>query len=172
MKIETVRFGEVDVPDERVIQFVEPILGFEDSESYILLDHAPDSPFHWLQSVQDPDLAFVVTHPKLFNLPYDITLTDEVGDKLALTNPDDVLILNIVNIPADDPAGMTANLLGPIVINQNSGRAMQVVLNDNTYSTKVRLIPDTSTQTQEEENETESASTVVAFPKTTPERGE
>lgn len=144
MKIETARFGEVDVPEERLIQFVEPILGFEESGSYVLLEHAEDSPFNWLQSAQEPELAFVVTHPKLFNIDYDVSIPDEIVERLSLSAPEDVLILNIVNIPAENPSLMTANLLGPVVINQNQGIAMQVVLHESSYSTKTRLIPDPS----------------------------
>lgn len=142
MKIQTARFGEVEVPTERLICFVEPILGFEDSRRYVLLDHADESPFHWLQSADDPELAFVVTHPKLFGLDYEIVLSDELTEQLELKTGEDALVLTIVNIPSDNPARMTANLLGPVIINQNLRKAMQVVLNETHYSTKTRLLPD------------------------------
>jgi flagellar assembly factor FliW len=146
MKIETARFGEVEVADDRLIDFVEPVLGFEESRQYVLLDHAENSPFNWLQSVNDPDLAFVVTHPKLFGIEYEVVLSDAVMDQLSITSGEDVLVLTIVNIPADNPARMTANLMGPIVINQVLRKAMQVVLGDSDYSTKTRLVPDDTLQ--------------------------
>ena len=68
MIIDTVRFGEVEVEENRVIHFVEPILGFEKSLRYVILDHAEDSPFKWLQSADEPELAFVVTNPKFFGI--------------------------------------------------------------------------------------------------------
>ena len=144
MKIQTERFGEVDVPDERILSFVEPILGFEESKQYFLLEHAPDSPFHWLQSVQEPELAFVVTNPALFNIPYEITLNDNVLDLLKITTAEEALVFNIVNVPADNPTKMTANLLAPIVINQENGRAMQVVLKDSDFAIKTPLLPQSN----------------------------
>lgn len=142
MIVHTVRFGDVDVEENRIIHFVEPILGFEKSHRYVILDHAEDSPFKWLQSADEPELAFVVTNPKFFGIDYEFELSDELASQLTLEAADDALVLTIVNIPQEDPGKMTTNLLGPIVINQNLRKAMQVVLNDTGYSTKARLIPD------------------------------
>ena len=141
-KINTVRFGEVSVDDELIIQFIEPVLGFQDSQRFVILDHAENSPFKWLQSADEPELAFVVTNPKFFGIEYEFLLSDEIASKLLLENAEDALVLTIVNIPQNDPGKMTANLLGPIVINQASRKAMQVVLNESGYDTKTRLIPD------------------------------
>lgn len=146
--VNTVRFGEVSVDESRVIRFIEPILGFEGTRRYVILDHAEDSPFKWLQSVDDPELAFVVTTPKLFGMDYEFTLSDDVVAQLELESAEDTLVLTIVNIPQEDPSRMTTNLLGPIVINQKVCKAMQVVLHDTQYSTKTRLIPDELLQQQ------------------------
>lgn len=142
INIQTARFGDISVDADRVIEFVEPVLGFADSRRYVVLDHAEDSPFKWLQSVDEAELAFVVTNPKFFGIPYEFALSDETASHLALSDGNDALVMTIVNIPQGDPGKMTANLLGPIVINQSNCRAMQVVLNDSEYSTKTRLIPD------------------------------
>jgi flagellar assembly factor FliW len=144
----TARFGEVSVDDGLIIQFIEPILGFKDSLKYVILDHAENSPFKWLQSANEPDLAFVVTNPKFFGIDYEFVLSDEIAGKLSLQNAEDALVLTIVNIPQNDPGKMTANLLGPIIVNQATRLAMQVVLNDVNYSTKTRLIPDDVLQQQ------------------------
>ena len=140
--IQTERFGAIQVAEDRIIQFVEPVLGFEQSRAYVLLDHSENSPFKWLQSVEEPGLAFVVTNPKFFGINYEFELADEIAGQLEIKQEDDALVLTIVNIPQDDPGKMTANLLGPVVINQNIRKAMQVVLNDSQFSTKTRLIPD------------------------------
>lgn len=140
--IQTARFGEVVVDEDRTIHFVEPVLGFPNSKRYVILDHSEDSPFKWLQSADEPDLAFVVTNPQFFKIPYEFELSDEQAAELALTQAEDALVLTIVNIPQGDPAKMTANLLGPIIINQAQRKAKQVVLNDSAFSTKTRLIPD------------------------------
>ena len=146
--VNTARFGEVSVDEERVIHFVEPILGFEKTRRYVILDHSEDSPFKWLQSADDPELAFVVTNPKFFGIDYEFTLSDETVTQLQLESVEDTVVLTIVNIPQEDPSKMTTNLLGPIVINQKFCKAMQVVLHDTQYSTKTRLIPDDLLQQQ------------------------
>jgi flagellar assembly factor FliW len=144
--IQTARFGEVSVDDDRVIHFIEPILGFSDSGRYVILDHAEDSPFKWLQSADDAELAFVVTNPKLFGIEYEFVLSDENAEQLMLQNSEDALVMTIVNIPQEDPSKMTTNLLGPIVVNQTSRKALQVVLHESGYNTKTRLIPDEVSQ--------------------------
>ncbi len=146
--INTARFGEISVDDERIIHFVEPVLGFQGSTRYVILDHAENSPFKWLQSADEPELAFVVTNPKFFGIDYEFTIADETATQLDLQNADDALVLTIVNIPQGDPGKMTANLLGPIIINQASCKAMQVVLSDGSYTTKTRLISDDVLQQQ------------------------
>lgn len=140
--IRTSRFGEIQVDASQVLTFVEPILGFEELQRYVILDHTDDSPFKWLQSADDPDLAFVVTNPKLFGIDYEFTLPEEAVQALAIDTVDDLLVLTIVNIPQSNPAEMTTNLLGPLLINHEQKKALQLVLNDSSFSTKTRLIPD------------------------------
>ena len=63
VKIETSRFGSLEVPEDRVIRFPVGLLGFPRLNRYILIDYK-DTPLKWLQSVEDPDVAFIVTDPK------------------------------------------------------------------------------------------------------------
>lgn len=144
LSIETTRFDTVMVDETMVIDFVSPVFGFEQITQYVVLDHAEDSPFRWLQAVTDPALAFVVTNPKFFGINYEFAISEEVAAQLGLTESEDAMVLTIVNIPQEDPGKMTANLLGPIVINQPKMKAMQIVLNDSEYSTKTRLLEDTA----------------------------
>jgi flagellar assembly factor FliW len=140
--LKTERFGDITLPEDRVIYFQAPIFGFEQSLEYVMLDHSEESPFKWLQSVTEPALAFVVTNPKLFGIPYEFEISDDVADQLSLTQAEDAMVLSIINIPQDNPGEMTANLLGPIIVNQKMRKALQIVLNNTDYSTKTRLIPD------------------------------
>jgi len=162
MNIHTVRFGEVAIDEDRIVHFVEPILGFEQSQRYVILDHAEDSPFKWLQSADEPELAFVVTNPKFFGIDYEFELTDEQAGQLKLESAEDALVVTIVNIPQENPGKMTTNLLGPVVINQKLRKAMQVVLNDSSFSTKTRLIPDDLLQQQSAEASSAAARTSSA----------
>jgi flagellar assembly factor FliW len=140
--IETSRFGTITVDEAMVIRFLQPIFGFEQITEYVVLDHSEESPFRWLQAVNDANLAFVVTNPKFFGINYEFALSEEVASRLEIQESDDAMVLTIVNIPQDDPGKMTANLLGPLVVNQPKMMAMQIVLNDTQYNTKMRLLAD------------------------------
>ena len=63
MQIETTRFGTIDVAEEQLFHFPMGLLGFSSQKRYVVLDHAPDSPLKWLQSVDDGSLAFIITDP-------------------------------------------------------------------------------------------------------------
>ncbi|MDH4331452.1 MAG: flagellar assembly protein FliW [Desulfobulbaceae bacterium] len=61
----TSRFGELSVNPEKIITMTSPFLGFPDSKRFIVRPHGDESPFLWLQSLDDPKLAFVVTQATL-----------------------------------------------------------------------------------------------------------
>jgi flagellar assembly factor FliW len=145
-QIETTRFGLVDIDESSIITFVSPILGFDAVKEYVLLDHAEDSPFKWLQAVETADLAFVITNPSLFNIPYEFVLPEEAAQKLALTSAEELVVFTIVNIPAENVSLMTANLMAPLIINQATMQAMQVPLPDERFATRTRLLPATSAE--------------------------
>ena len=147
--IETSRFGEIEVAEDRIFEFIQPLLGFEQLKSFVLVDHAPDSPFKWLQSTEDANVAFIVTNPVNFGIVYEFTVPEEETQRLDLTNAEDALVLTIVYIPQGAPHLMTANLAGPIIINLRNRNGMQLVLSDSKFNTKHRLIPDTDKTAQE-----------------------
>lgn len=142
--IDTTRFGTIEVDEALILRFVTPILGFDTAQSFVILDHAENSPFKWLQAVDAPELAFVITNPTLFGIPYEVTLPPDAIERLGITCEEDVLLVTIVNIPQGDPSGMTANLLGPILINQQTRQALQVVLGEGEFSTRTPLLPPSS----------------------------
>ncbi|NLA75615.1 MAG: flagellar assembly protein FliW, partial [Deltaproteobacteria bacterium] len=63
MNIKTSRFGEIEIEEKRIILFNEGLIGFPDEKEYIIIEHRSGSPFMWLQSVNNPDLAFVIMNP-------------------------------------------------------------------------------------------------------------
>ncbi|MCL4515588.1 MAG: flagellar assembly protein FliW [Firmicutes bacterium] len=140
MKVVSSRFGTYEIPEEKIIAFPEGILGFEDEKRYVILEDGADSPFKWLHAVDDPDLAFIIIDPRLFYPSYEIVLSKDDGEKLSLQNPEDAVVYVIVVIP-EDPSQMTANLQAPLVINSQNRIGRQVVLSDNRYSLKHKILP-------------------------------
>ncbi len=102
-----------------------------------------DSPYIWLQSVDESDVAFLATSPFLFFPDYDLVLGDEEQLALDLEDPSQVEVLALLTVhrsSGDTLEQITANLLGPIIINTESRQALQLVLDNPTYSTREPLV--------------------------------
>jgi flagellar assembly factor FliW len=142
VKIKTSRFGELDIDSEALITMPGGLIGFPREERYLIVRHNPDSPFYWLQAVDNPDLAFVVVDPQVFKPDYQVALGPQVLEALEAKKEDEVGIFVIVTIPPGDPQGMTANLLGPLAINRQTRLARQLVLDERRFSHRHRIIPE------------------------------
>jgi flagellar assembly factor FliW len=137
MIVETSRFGPVEVDDDRVLQFSTGLLGFAEHHEYVLLQPDEDGLFYWLQSVECPDLAFIVTDPRGWDLDYRPTIRPEQLETLDLETASAAQLLVIVN--RYDRA-LTANLQGPIIVNARNWCAMQLVLAERRWGTRHELV--------------------------------
>lgn len=137
MKINTSRFGAVDVSHSDILDFPDGLLGFETLKKYFIVDPADETLILWLQSVDNADVAFPILEPKLFKADYKVRLSaNELRSlKIDSTKDKDTLVYCILTIPGD-VTQMTANLKAPLVINIASQTARQVVLQENEYSVK------------------------------------
>lgn len=139
MRVETTRFGSMDVDDSALITMPSGLIGFEMCTRFFLVRHRAGESFQWLQSVDEPGLAFVVVDPAAYFDGYEIEISDSDVEKLGLTDAEDAVVLTIVTI-RDGGAGITANLAAPIVINSKNNIGAQVVLQDERYTTRHALI--------------------------------
>ncbi len=137
MQVETSRFGQVEVADDRVITFAKGLLGFGKFTRYVLIQPEGDSYFFWLQSCDTPELAFVVTDPSLFVRDYQVTIKGDQMDELALESIDEAQVFVIVNKRGNT---LTGNLQGPLVINTKRCVGEQLVLADRRFNTRVPLV--------------------------------
>ncbi len=128
--IQTTRFGHVQFQSEDLLIFPEGILGFSDLQKFVLLDDPNDEIFAWLQSCEEPAIAFPVLEPELFSENYKISLAKNDLESLQMTATGNSRVFCIVTIP-DDPTQMTANMKAPVVINIQQRLARQCVLQDN-----------------------------------------
>ncbi|CCQ94656.1 Flagellar assembly factor FliW [[Clostridium] ultunense Esp] len=144
MILNTKHFGEIEVEKDKIIHFPEGILGFEEEKQFLIINNEDEeNPFHWLQSVANPDLAFVIINPFFVYPNYDIVIPKSAQEKLKIEEEKDVAIYSIVVVP-EDMEKMTANLLGPIVININKKLGKQVILDDERYTTKHYIFKQSS----------------------------
>jgi flagellar assembly factor FliW len=151
MKITTSRFDELEINEDIIFNFVEPILGYEHLTRFVLVDNIPESPFKWLQSVEDGNIAFPVTVPGYFGLDYQFVIPDNEAKKLDLTNANNLLSLNIACIPQGKPEEASINLLGPVIINLENRKAMQLVLVNENLSVRHKLFADKPAKTTKAE---------------------
>ncbi len=138
----TLRCGEVEVDEEKVIHFADGIPAFEDEHEFVIIPHDEESPYVFLQSLTTPELAFLMTMPFVFFPDYEFEIDDENQAKLELTNQDDMLIYTLITVNGGKVQDMTANLMAPVVINTANMQACQIVLDRSSYNTKHRLFPE------------------------------
>ena len=137
MEVRTTRFGVIEIAEDRVITFPKGLLGFPGQKQYCLLEPGDDACFFWLQSLDEPSLAFVVTDPSLFVQDYSVPIRDEQMKELGLSSLDDAQVFCIVN-KLDDQ--LTGNLQGPLVVNTLSRVGEQMVLADKRWTTRHPLV--------------------------------
>lgn len=137
MNVQTTRFGVVDLDEKRIITFPAGLLGFSSYKSFALLQPNDEGVFYWLQSLESPELAFVVTDPTQWVNGYEASIRREQMQELGLTSLDDTQVFVIVNKYGD---ALTANLQGPLVINLTNQKAMQLVLADKRWNTRHEIV--------------------------------
>jgi flagellar assembly factor FliW len=147
LKIETQQFGTVEFDDNAILTFDAGILGFEDLHRFLLIDQDEIAPLRWFQPLDEPSLAFTTLDPFLFFPDYHVAIAAEDRRHLGLQDGQVPILLVLVTIP-ENPEEMTANLLGPLVINPDTHRGKQVVLHDSGYPVRRRLIPGEAQPTE------------------------
>jgi flagellar assembly factor FliW len=145
LKIQTANFGELEVNQDDVITFPQGLPAFEQLRKFVIIDHQPDSPFHFLQSLEEGSLTFVVAEPLTFFPWYQIKLAKRDLADVGVEEEEEAVVLVIVTIP-ENPKEMTANLQAPLVINGNRKLAKQVILSDSDYITRHLLFPEEKQQ--------------------------
>ncbi|GGG84442.1 flagellar assembly protein FliW [Paenibacillus radicis (ex Gao et al. 2016)] len=132
MIVQTTRFGEVDCSDEEVIVFAGGIPGFKQYTKYMLVK-VEESPFDYLQSLEDAALAFIIAEPFAFFPNYEFELPEQLQVEMNLEDSKNIQVFNIVNVKGDLVTA-TINLAAPVIINMQDRTGMQFILSDASYS--------------------------------------
>lgn len=138
MRIMTKHFGEIDLDESKIINFEEGILGFEDCKNYTILynNEEGDRPvISWLQSLEEPALAIPMMNPFLVKEDYNPQVEDERLKSLGEITPDNLVVLVSVTVPSDIEK-LSANLKAPFVINADTRRGIQIVVENSDYEVK------------------------------------
>ena len=133
MKLDTLRFGEIDIDEGKIFESKLPIIGFDTHKCFAIIEPNKESIFKWLQSIEDPALAFPIISVTMLDYDYSIDVSDNVLETLDIKDVEDVLVMNITSIPQDDPEATTINLLAPLLFNVKNGLAGQIILSGSGY---------------------------------------
>lgn len=131
--------GNIIYNEDEIIRFEKSIPGFENIYNFIIKDTDESGPFKILQSIDDINIGFVLISPFDIEENYEIKLTDELIDRLDIKDSKDVVLYSLVTLNSDI-AKMTVNLKAPLVININSKKGEQFIVDKEKYKIKHPLI--------------------------------
>jgi len=132
MYAKTKNFGEINIDDDKIITFENGIIGFPELKEFALIhneERGAGSSIKWLQSMDDPETAFPVMDPTLIKEDYNPTINDEILKPLGELNDENIFVLSTVTVPRDLEK-MSINLKAPIVINADTRRGAQIIVED------------------------------------------
>ncbi len=130
MRVSTTRFGEIEAKEQEIFTFKEGLLGFGQLRQFIILDDPHDEIFAWLQSCENPDVAFPLLEPDIFAPNFDFGISKSDINAMNLTSVEEGKVFCIITIPKD-ATKMTANMKAPLLINLKELTGRQCVLQDN-----------------------------------------
>lgn len=150
MIVNSLRLGQMEVPDDKIISMEKPILGFEHLARFCLVEVKDLFPFMWLVSSDDPAVTFLVVNPKVFYPDYRIEVNPKEIAELNISDTGSVETYVIATIP-EDPNEISVNLQGPILINTENNRAKQLVLVNSDYQVRHYLVDIMTAESQSRE---------------------
>lgn len=142
MQVMTTRFGTIEIEPDLILTFSEGLIGFERCHRYIVLRQDNNNIFRWLQSLDEPAIAFPIVEPGAFRPDFRPTISDVDARFLELERDTPILLFAVVTVPANNPRDMTANLLGPLVVNAVTRTGKQVIIQDEGYTTRHRVMDE------------------------------
>lgn len=135
-KLET-RFGEIEYDPANLLHFPAGMIGFPTLHDFVVMPNKKQGPLFWIQSVEEPQVAFVLTDPTNFFLDYSVIPDEAEKASLHLGPEDNSFVLSVVTVPPDQKISL--NLAAPILYAPSTNRAVQVILEDTEYKTKTLL---------------------------------
>jgi flagellar assembly factor FliW len=139
MTLQTKAYGLVEIEEQQLLEFPQGLLGFEEYRRFALID-AHKKPFFWLQSTEDPHIAFILIKPSIFHEDYDPGISQEDLDDIGAEAAEECLVFAIVTIPESGP--MTANLQGPLYISKKTLRGKQCISPRDEYRTRHDILEE------------------------------
>lgn len=141
MLIQTKYFGEIDLAEEKIVTLERGLFGFEEFKKYTILydcEKKDGANISWFQSVDEPTLALPVINPLLVKEDYNPVVEDELLSGMGEVTEENLVILLTMTVPADIRE-MSVNLKAPIIINADTRKGAQLIVENQDYEVKYKI---------------------------------
>ena len=140
MLVKTRFFGEVDLPEEKILTFEHGLIGLGEYIKFTILNDCDkeDSNISWLQSVEEPSFALPVIKPWLVKEDYNPVVEDELLKHIGELTEENLVILTTMTVP-EDVKQMSVNLKAPIIINADTRKGAQIICENDDYEVKYKV---------------------------------
>lgn len=141
MRINTKYFGQIDIEEEKIIEFEAGLFGFEELKKYTILydiDKQGENGISWLQCVEEEGLALPIISPLAIMEDYVPSVNEELLKSLGDLNEENLAIYLVMTVPRD-VTKMSVNLKAPLVINMDTKKAVQAVADNSEYTVKYNV---------------------------------
>lgn len=158
LKINTEQFGAIEIDEDKIICMPAGMPGFLGQKRFVTIEREETWPFVVYQCVDDTELSFFIMNPYLFKADYEVNLDQAARDmKWAAEDHEHMKVYTIVNTTAGVPEKITANLLGPLIINVRKQEAHQLVMHNSPYSHKHPIFGDAGPEKTRDVDEKKAA---------------
>lgn len=137
MKINTKFFKEIEINDNNIIQFTHGIPGFENLTGFVILEIEDQQYLKCLQSTENKDVCLLIASPWEYFAEYEVQIPDEDLEELNINSENDMNIYSVIRVNENN---LTANLLAPIIININTNKGKQLILQNSKYTVRQEII--------------------------------
>lgn len=141
MLVKTKYFGEIDLTEDKILEFENGIMGFEEYTKYtILYDNQEEKKgsIMWFQSVEEPALALPVINPFYVKSDYNPEVSEELLQSLGEINDENLCVLLTLTVPGDVKR-TTANLKAPLIVNADTRKGCQAIVENADYEVKYNV---------------------------------
>lgn len=141
MLIQTKYFGEIDLAEEKIVTLERGLFGFEEFKKYTILydcEKKNGANISWFQSVDEPTLALPVINPLLVKEDYNPVVEDELLSGMGEVTEENLVILLTMTVPSDIRE-MSVNLKAPIIINADTRKGAQLIVENQDYEVKYKI---------------------------------
>ena len=140
MKVKTKFFGEVDLPEEKILTLDRGLIGLEEYTKYTILYDCEkeETNISWFQSIEEPTLALPVIKPWLVKEDYNPVVEDELLTGLGELTEENLVILLTMTVP-ENIEEMSVNLKAPIIVNADTRKGIQIAVENRDYEVKYKI---------------------------------